>query len=312
MSTHLAVPAAPRYGGYYWDCPAEPAAQPQPSEQDAAAPAPAPFPGDKTPQHPDLSPASSSSGMFIQYTPDSATSPNAEPLSPNLNPQRSGAGGEGGVKKAKMRTAFSPEQLQILHQRFQSQKYLSPYQIRELGSALGLTYKQVKTWFQNQRMKYKRYQKESQWIEKGTCLPQNGFYQAGYLDVGSGYYQGCSVSANRNIQTVANVHQAYNSSPAYSSSQSLYTFMAIEDEGTFFGKAASPCNTQQAVGFLSPQKVNFYHGFPTNVDYASVELEESYSFQNAPGTPVSFPGSGVRQPYQPVWHPQGTQSNYNS
>lgn len=48
MSTHLAVPAAPRYGGYYWDCPPEPAAQP--SEQDAAAPAP--FPGDKTPQHP--------------------------------------------------------------------------------------------------------------------------------------------------------------------------------------------------------------------------------------------------------------------
>lgn len=49
------------------------------------------------------------------------------------------------MKKAKTRTAFSPEQLQILHQRFQSQKYLSPYQIRELGSALGLTYKQVNT-----------------------------------------------------------------------------------------------------------------------------------------------------------------------
>ena len=47
------------------------------------------------------------------------------------------------VKKAKSRTAFSQEQLQILHQRFQSQKYLSPQQIRELAAALGLTYKQV-------------------------------------------------------------------------------------------------------------------------------------------------------------------------
>jgi len=47
------------------------------------------------------------------------------------------------VKKAKSRTAFSQEQLQILHHRFQSQKYLSPQQIRELAAALGLTYKQV-------------------------------------------------------------------------------------------------------------------------------------------------------------------------
>lgn len=48
-----------------------------------------------------------------------------------------------GVRKAKNRTAFSKEQLQTLHQRFQSQKYLSPQQIRELAAALGLTYKQV-------------------------------------------------------------------------------------------------------------------------------------------------------------------------
>ena len=50
-----------------------------------------------------------------------------------------------GVRKAKSRTAFSKEQLQTLHQRFQSQKYLSPQQIRELAAALGLTYKQVNT-----------------------------------------------------------------------------------------------------------------------------------------------------------------------
>jgi len=48
-----------------------------------------------------------------------------------------------GVRKAKSRTAFSKEQLQTLHQRFQSQKYLSPQQIRELAAVLGLTYKQV-------------------------------------------------------------------------------------------------------------------------------------------------------------------------
>lgn len=30
----------------------------------------------------------------------------------------------------------------------------------------------MKTWFQNQRMKFKRCQKESQWVEKGMYLPQ--------------------------------------------------------------------------------------------------------------------------------------------
>lgn len=91
----------------------------------------------------DVSPASSSSGTLIQYTPDSATSPTAERQSPHPSFPKVKEEGEGVVKKAKSRTAFSQEQLQILHQRFQSQKYLSPQQIRELAAALGLTYKQV-------------------------------------------------------------------------------------------------------------------------------------------------------------------------
>uniref|UniRef100_A0A670ZBR6 Homeobox domain-containing protein n=1 Tax=Pseudonaja textilis TaxID=8673 RepID=A0A670ZBR6_PSETE len=77
-----------------------------------------------------------------------------------------------GSRKVKTRTAFSQEQLEILHHRFQSQKYLSPQQIQELAAALKLTYKQVKTWFQNQRMKFKRTQKETLWMRKGMCQIQ--------------------------------------------------------------------------------------------------------------------------------------------
>ncbi|XP_038243337.1 homeobox protein NANOG-like isoform X2 [Dermochelys coriacea] len=224
----------------------------------------------------ELSPASSSSGTRLRYTPDSATSPNTEPPSPHPAIRLGGVEGGGGVKKAKSRTAFSQEQLQTLHQRFQSQKYLSPQQIRELGSALGLTYK-----------------------------------QAGYLDLNPSYHQGCPVSASRNIQTVTNVHQNYGSSQTYGSGQSLYPFVAIEEEG-FFGKAGGACSTQQAMGFFSQQKMNFYHGFPANMDYASMETEDGYHFQNASVNATSFPGTAGCQQYQPAWHPQGTQSNYNS
>ncbi|XP_006119990.1 homeobox protein NANOG [Pelodiscus sinensis] len=319
MSAHLAMPAYQaypagvgtgiKYGDYYWNCPGE--MDSAPHKEAADADVAVPEPEEKPLPNPELSPASSSSGTLLRYTPDSATSPNAAPPSPHPAIRMGGGGSGGGVKKAKTRTAFSQEQLQTLHQRFQSQKYLSPQQIRELGSALGLTYKQVKTWFQNQRMKFKRCQKETQWMEKGTCLSQSGFHQAGYLDMNPSYHQGCPVSASRNIQTVTNVHQSYSSSNTYGSGQSLYPFMAIEEEG-FFGKPGGACSAQQTMGFFSQQKVNLYHGYPANMDYASRETEDGYHFQNASVNAMSFPGSAGRQQYQPAWYPQGTQSNFNS
>ncbi|NWS39563.1 NANOG protein, partial [Probosciger aterrimus] len=310
MSAHLAVPpylpypGAVKYGDYYW-----PSAESMDSvPADAAATA---FPAaEKTPSHPDVSPASSSSGTLIQYTPDSATSPTAERPSPHPSFQKVKGEGEGVVKKAKSRTAFSKQQLQILHQRFQNQMYLSPQQIRELAAVLELTYKQVKTWFQNQRMKFKRCQKESQRVEKGVYLPQNGFHQAAYLDITPTYHQGFPVSASRNIQAVTNMHQAYSSGQTYGSGQSLYSLMAVEDEG-FFGKGGTSCNTQQAMGFLS-QQMNFYHSYPADLDYVSLESEDTYSFQSASDNVTLFSSSPAQHQYQAPWHPLETQGGYES
>ncbi|OXB72241.1 UNVERIFIED_CONTAM: hypothetical protein H355_013420 [Colinus virginianus] len=94
---------------------------------------------------PDVSSASSSSGNFSQFMPHLARSQHSVSSSPQptTKSQKCREDGMGTVKKAKSHTAFSHEQLQTLHQRFQSQKYLSPQQIRELAAALGLTYQQV-------------------------------------------------------------------------------------------------------------------------------------------------------------------------
>ncbi|XP_009956362.1 PREDICTED: homeobox protein NANOG-like, partial [Leptosomus discolor] len=257
-----------------------------------------------------VSPASSSSGTLIQYTPDSATSPTAERPSPHPSFQRVKEEGKGAVKKAKSRTAFSQEQLQILHQRFQIQKYLSPQQIRELAAALGLTYKQVKTWFQNQRMKFKRCQKERQWVEKGVYLPQNGLHQAAYLDITPTFHHSFPVGASRNLQATTNVHQAYSSGQTYGNGQSLYSFMAVEDEG-LFGKGGTSCNTQQAMGLFS-QQMNFYHGYTGDMDYVSLESEDTYSFQSTSDCVTPFSSSPAWHQYQAPWHPRGTQSVYES
>ncbi|NWH56406.1 NANOG protein, partial [Geococcyx californianus] len=310
MSAHLALPPyLPCCGGdLCWLS----AGSTDPAPAQEAPPAqPLPRPAvQKTPSYPDASPASSSSGTFIQYTPDSATSPTVEHPSPHPSFQKVKEKGEDVVKKAKRRIAFSQEQLQILHHRFQNQKYLSPQQIRELAAALGLTYKQVKTWFQNQRMKFKRCQKESQWVEKGVYLPQNGFHQPAYLEIPPPLHQGFPVGASRNLQAVTNVHQTYSSGQTYGNGQSLYSFMAVEDE-ELFGKGGTSCNTQQAMGLLS-QQMNFYHGYSADMDYVSLESENAYGFQSTSNSVTPFSSSPVRHQYQAPWHPLGTQSGYES
>ncbi|NXE18149.1 VNT1B protein, partial [Ardeotis kori] len=63
------------------------------------------------------------------------------------------AGGRGGRR---LRTAFSAEQLSTLESSFQRQRYLGAAERRKLAGRMRLSEVQIKTWFQNRRMKLKR------------------------------------------------------------------------------------------------------------------------------------------------------------
>ncbi|CAG0884958.1 unnamed protein product [Cyprideis torosa] len=60
------------------------------------------------------------------------------------------------TRRRKARTVFSDRQLHGLESRFQAQRYLSTPERMDLANALNLTETQVKTWFQNRRMKHKK------------------------------------------------------------------------------------------------------------------------------------------------------------
>ncbi|XP_062051416.1 homeobox protein NANOG isoform X2 [Lepus europaeus] len=104
------------------------------------------------------SPLPSSMDLPIQESPDSSTSPRVVKTPDSVEKSTKK---EEKVKKQKIRTVFSQTQLCVLNDRFQRQKYLSLQQMQELSNLLNLSYKQVKTWFQNQRMKCKRWQRNN-------------------------------------------------------------------------------------------------------------------------------------------------------
>ncbi|NP_001081954.1 homeobox protein vex1 [Xenopus laevis] len=57
---------------------------------------------------------------------------------------------------ARARTKFSPEQLEELERSFKENRYIGSSEKRRLSKVLKLSETQIKTWFQNRRMKFKR------------------------------------------------------------------------------------------------------------------------------------------------------------
>ncbi|NXX66814.1 VEX1 protein, partial [Spizella passerina] len=66
------------------------------------------------------------------------------------------AAGPAGAVPGRPRTKFSAAQLRELERSFREQRYIGAGEKRRLAAALNLSQSQIKTWFQNRRMKFKR------------------------------------------------------------------------------------------------------------------------------------------------------------
>ncbi|NXX94381.1 BARX2 protein, partial [Centropus bengalensis] len=93
-------------------------------------------------------PAQPSSGSGSSETPASETHASSESEAEQPTPRLK--------KPRRSRTIFTELQLMGLEKKFQKQKYLSTPDRLDLAQSLGLTQLQVKTWYQNRRMKWKK------------------------------------------------------------------------------------------------------------------------------------------------------------
>ncbi|XP_035585255.1 homeobox protein NANOG isoform X1 [Zalophus californianus] len=161
----------------------------------------------QTPHAETVSPLPASMDLRIQDSPDSSTSPRVKvpPTSGEERTVRKEDTAQG--KKQKIRTVFFQAQLYVLNGRFQRQKYLSLQQMQELSNILNLSYKQVKTWFQNQRMKCKRWQK-NHWPKESKSVTQNSTATTQYPGFYS-YHQGYLRNTSGNLPLWSN--QTWNS-----------------------------------------------------------------------------------------------------
>ncbi|NXE73556.1 BARX2 protein, partial [Cochlearius cochlearius] len=93
-------------------------------------------------------PAQPSSGTSSSEAPASETHASSESEAEQPTPRLK--------KPRRSRTIFTELQLMGLEKKFQKQKYLSTPDRLDLAQSLGLTQLQVKTWYQNRRMKWKK------------------------------------------------------------------------------------------------------------------------------------------------------------
>ncbi|XP_074445576.1 homeobox protein not2-like [Larus michahellis] len=89
-------------------------------------------------------------------------------------PWRSG----GPCKIKRVRTVFKPEQLERLEQEFLKQQYMVGTERVDLAATLHLTETQVKVWFQNRRIKWRKQSME----QKAAKLSQFGVTQPATAD----------------------------------------------------------------------------------------------------------------------------------
>ncbi|XP_071986069.1 uncharacterized protein [Engystomops pustulosus] len=120
--------------------------------------------GEQTSFNEDFAHSGCSSSTDSGYDSESSRSSTTTPVSGGSE-ESSDASDEEGKVGRRLRTAFTTEQITTLENTFQKHRYLGASERRKLASKLHLSEVQIKTWFQNRRMKHKREIQEGRQVQ---------------------------------------------------------------------------------------------------------------------------------------------------
>uniref|UniRef100_A0A3B4ZSU9 Homeobox protein Nkx-2.6-like n=1 Tax=Stegastes partitus TaxID=144197 RepID=A0A3B4ZSU9_9TELE len=169
--------------------------------------------------------------------------------------------------RGKVRTAFSESQMNTLVHRFSVQRYLTPAEMKNLAELTGLTYKQVKTWFQNRRMKLRRHQKDTSWVSERYSINKESMFSTIPPYIPPHY--------NQHVMEAA--------------------FKKTTPQNLAFYLAAMAPNRPQMTSWSMPQGVGNYEYNPSPFNLAPVAALNNFghdpSFENNDGVPVNTQSS---------------------
>ena len=178
-------------------------------------------------------------------------------------------------KKKKPRTAFSREQVAELEKKFTERKYLSSAERGELAEKLKLSDMQVKTWFQNRRMKYKRQTEEAEMELKSPKFPYAPFmsYSSIYSYVPCKGSETCGYNSTFRTPPPTTTGDSFNSfsyttSPVLGSAPSPHFSSATRPNGTYFSANGvltplSPSGSSyNYCDYVTPQYSDWHRSIP--------------------------------------------------
>ncbi|XP_054893387.1 homeobox protein NANOG [Poeciliopsis prolifica] len=198
------------------------------------------------------------------------------------------------IPKTKVRSAFSESQMNALVQRFSVQRYLTPAEMKNLAEMTGLTYKQVKTWFQNRRMKLRRHQKDASWVSERFAIPKDPSSHRPVLsDMASHIppYQGDGQPQFMEHYSQHPMEAAFKTPPNLA-----YYLSAVGGSGGPAGYPPWPTNAPQATVANPPHNARWSvpQGAAGPIDYnpnmfSTNTYMQAAHFENKEGEPVNDP-----------------------